>query len=520
MAKKELNMKHIKEVLRLKFELGLSNRDIAISLSMSSSSVSKYTHLFEKSKLAWPLPADLGDTQIHDLLFKDQMSTKLGTPVVTAKHTPIDCNYIHKELKRKSVTLNLLWEEYTQNNVNNAYSRSQYCAIYKQWSKLRNVSMRQQHKAGDKLFIDYSGQTVPIIDKNTGEIRKAEIFLAVLGASSYIFAEATWTQGLTDWISSHVRAFEYFDGVPSLLVPDNLRSGIKKPCRYEPEENASYAELARHYGTTILPARPKKPKDKAKAEESVQHVERRILARLRNTTFFSLYELNEQIRKILKEVNDAPFQKIPDQTRSSLFLEVDKPALKPLPIHKFEFIEFKNTKVHIDYHVEAKGHYYSVPYILVGKIVELKITATIIEILFDGKTVANHMRNYKRGAHTTLDEHMPEKHKQQSGWTESRFIKWANTIGQETVKTVEKIIAKKQHPEQSYRACLGLLSLAKKYSAQRLEAACTLANKVGSYNRHTVVTILQNGTDQLPQEPDDVTSTITHENIRGPEYFE
>ncbi len=519
MVMPELNMNNIIEVLRLKFDLNLSHRDIAHSFNMSASSVSKYISLFQNSELSWPLSDDISNTQIRTLLFKSlQENTK--QPSEVTKYTPIDCDYIHKELKRKSVTLRLLWEEYSKANLDNAYSRSQFCAIYKNWSMLRNVSMRQHHKAGDKLFIDYAGQTIPIVDKDTGEVRQAQIFLAVLGASTYIFSEATWTQSSVDWISSHIRAFEYFGGCPALLVPDNLRSAITKACKYEPEPNVSYAELARHYDTAILPARPRKPKDKSKAEGSVLHVERRILARLRNMTFFSLYELNEQISKILKEINDEPFQKIPDQSRSSLFIELDKPALKSLPQHKFEFVELKDAIVHIDYHVEVHGYYYSVPHQLIGKVVELKITPTVVEIFHDRKIVANHPRGYKRGGFATLPEHMPDKHKHHEGWNPGRFLNWALTIGTETVKTVQHIIAKKKHPEQSYRACLGLLSLAKKYSNKRLEAACTLANKVGSYNYHTVVTILKNGTDQLPQNTEQEDKKFTnHENIRGPEYF-
>jgi len=518
MVMPEVSMKDIRELLRLKFDSKLSHRDIARSLNKSATSVNKYISLFENSELSWPLPDNLSDTKLHASLFKDTVDNKQQLSEIT-KYAPLDCDYIHKELKRKSVTLRLLWEEYSKIHLEKAYGRSQYCAIYRDWSKLRNVSMRQQHKAGDKLFIDYSGQTMSIIDKETGEIRKSEIFLAVLGASSYIFAEATWTQSLVDWISSHVHAFEYFNGVPSLLVPDNLASAITKACRYEPTSNPSYAELARHYDTAILPARPKKPKDKPKVEGAVLHVERRILARLRNMNFFSLYELNQQISKILIEINAEPFQKMPDQSRMSLFLELDQPALKPLPKHKFEFLKFKNVTVHIDYHVEINKHFYSVPYLLVGKILESRSTSTIVELYHDGKMVAHHMRGYKVGGCTTLKEHMPERHQQHAGWTVGRFLNWATTIGVATTTTVDHIIKKKKHPEQSYRSCLGLLSLAKKFSPERLEAACAIANKHSSYNRHTVVTILENGTDKLPSRTVEDKKSIEHINIRGPEYY-
>jgi transposase len=385
MVMKRLDMRIIKEILRLKFEFKLSNRNIARSLNIARGTVNNYLERFASANLQWPLPENIEPVLLN--LLKNNKETI--TPRISS-YADVNCEYISKELKRKGVTLLLLWEEYCQANSSNYYSRSHFCSIYKNWCKQRNVVMRQEHKAGDKLFIDYAGDKVLIIDKQSGEHIYAEIFIAVLGASTFTYAEATLTQSLPDWIASHIRAFNFFCGVPCLLVPDNLRSGINKACRYEPEANATYAELARHYGTAILPARPAKPRDKAKVENAVLIVSRRILAKLRNRQFSSLYELNEEISKLLILVNNEPFQKNLEYCRKSLFEEIDKPALKPLPPLKFEYVEFKKAKINIDYHVECKGHYYSVPHLLVGKTVELKITNNTIEIFHEHKSIAVH----------------------------------------------------------------------------------------------------------------------------------
>lgn len=518
MIMKRLDMRIIKEILRLKFDSKLSNRNIAKSLNISRGVVNNYLKICDSANIHWPLPENT-ETVLLNLLDNSNKETAI-TPK-DAVYADINCEYIFKELKRKGVTLQLLWEEYCQTNPSNHYSRSHFCFIYKDWSKKCNVVMRQEHKAGDKLFIDYAGDTASIIDKNTGELSKAEIFVAVLGASTFTYAEATLTQSLPDWIGSHIRTFEFLGGVPCLLVPDNLRSGITKACRYEPQANATYAELAKHYGTAILPARPAKPRDKAKAENAVLIVSRRILAKLRNREFFSLYELNEEISKLLILINNEPFQKNPEYCRKSLFEEIDKPELKPLPSSKFEWVEFKKAKVNMDYHVEYKGHYYSVSYLLVGKTIEIKATNNIIEIFDNYKSIAVHMRNYKRGAHTTISEHMPTRHQKHLEWTPGRFLNWAITIGPETVNLVKNMLQKKQHPEQSYRACLGLLNLAKKFGTNRLEVASSIANKVKSYKRKTVLSILENNADLVNPEDDKEVEekNIIHENIRGSEYF-
>lgn len=382
--------------------------------------------------------------------------------------------------------------------------------------------MRQIHKAGDKLFIDYSGDTVPINDRLTGEIRQAEIFVAVLGASNYTYADATWTQTLPDWIGSHVRVFRYLGGVTALLVPDNLKSAITKFCRYEPNVNRTYDDLALHYDTAILPARPLRPKDKAKVEVSVLIVQRWILARLRNYQFFSLEELNTAIKKLLFEINNKPFKKLPG-TRYSQFVSIDKPALKPLPETDYEYAKFKIARVNRDYHVEIDKHYYSAPYLLVREEVDVRWTSNCVELFHNGQRVAIHRRSTLLYTHTTCDEHMPKSHQHYAGYSPESFLDRAMKIGSQTRRVVQNILVGKKHIEQSYRAAQGLLRLAKNYSPERLEKACDLALAIGSPNRRSVLSILEKGLEQSPLEQEEAkTDSVKkppHENIRGSDYY-
>ena len=367
------SLRKLREILRLKFDSNLKNRAIARSLKVSAGTVSNYTRAFTASGLSWPLAEDLDDDKLESLL-QATTSTNSQCDLVLP-----DFALIHQELKKKGVTLQLLWEEYQAIYGPRAYKRTQFCDLYRHWRQHLSVVMRQTHKAGDKLFIDYCGPTMPVIDAATGEIQQAQIFVAVMGASNYTFAEATWSQRLSDWTSSHVRAFSYFGGVPALLVPDNLKSCTKKACRYEPDINPTYANLVSHYGTAVLPARPIKPRDKAKVENGVLLVERWIMARLRNQKFFSLVELNQAIEKLLIILNEKPFKKLPGSRRSQ-FEVIDKPALKPLPTKPYTYTEFKKTRVNIDYHIEIDCHYYSVPYKLVKQAVEARFSTNIVEI--------------------------------------------------------------------------------------------------------------------------------------------
>jgi len=462
--------------------------------------------------LTWPLPDDHSDTLLERTLFPPP------TPAGNTSLIP-DFTDVHQELqKRRGVTLNLLWQEYKEQHPD-GYQYSWFCHNYRDWSGRLDVTMRHEHRAGEKLFVDYAGQTVAITDRLTGEIRKAQIFVAVLGASNYTYAEATLSQQIEDWIGSHVRAFNFFGGVPEVIVPDNLKSGVTKACRYEPDLNPTYHDLACHYQTVVLPARVRKPRDKAKAEAGVLLVERWILARLRKHTFFSLADLNQEIQKLLRVLNNKPFKKLPG-SRKSRFEELDKPALKALPAAPYELAYWKKATVHLDYHVEVDGHYYSVPYTLVKKQLDIRYSKNTVECFHSGKRVASHARSDQQGRHTTVKEHMPLKHQKYMEWTPERFKRWAGTIGPETLCFTETLLVQRTHPQQAYRSLLGILSLGKSYGDTRLEAACKRALYINSLSYRSVASILKSGLDHKPlPEPIGDKTTAEHSNIRGPVYY-
>ena len=389
MAKARLSMRKIKEVLRLKFECGLGVRQIARSIRASHSTVSDYLYRAQKGGISWPLTPDMDDKKIEELLFHSNSS---GTS--PCKPLP-DFSTIHKEMKRKGVTLFLLWEEYKE-VYPEGYSYSQFCEHYSRFKKSQEICLRQRYYGGDKMFVDYAGQTIPVQEPHTGGIRHARLFAACLGASNYSYAEGTWTQNLADWISSHIHAYEYFQGVPQATIPDNLRSGVSRACRYDPDINPTYLEMAQHYGTAIMPTRKRKPRDKAKVESSVLVVERWILAALRNHVFFSLEELNEAIADLLEKLNHRPFKKLPG-SRYDLYKEADLPALKPLPEKRYEYAEWKRPVAHIDYHVEIEKHYYSVPYTYIQKKLDARITGKTVEIFSQGVRIASHIRSCQKG---------------------------------------------------------------------------------------------------------------------------
>jgi transposase len=510
-----LAMRQIKDILRLRYDAELSLREIARSLNLSIGVVSKYLQLAANAGIGWPPPADLDE---------DTLQRKLQpppTPNLPATPLP-DFVEIHQELRRKGVTLQLLWNEYSDDNLAEHYSYPHFCKLYREWRQRLQPTMRQTHAPGDKLFVDYCGPTVPVIDALTGEARNAQIFVAVLGASNYTYAEATFTQQLHDWIGSHVRAFEFFGGVPRLLVPDNLKSGVTKACRFEPALSRTYAEMLEHYDTAALPARPKKPRDKAKVEVGVQIVERWVLARLRKLTFFSLTDLNLSIRQLLDILNHKPFKKLPG-SRHSQFEALEKSALKPLPLRAYEYAEWKKARVHIDYHVEIDGHYYSVPHSLIKRQLDVRITATAIECYLNSQRVAVHPRSDRKGGHSTITEHMPKSHRAHLEWTPGRFLNWAISIGPFTRDLVEHLLTNRPHPEMGFRSCLGLLSLEKKFGKERLEAACQRALALSAPTRGSVLSILEKGLDSQPLPESDLESAalpLVHENVRGAAYYQ
>ena len=505
-------MRKIKEVLRLHFSSGLGQRPIGRCLQLSRTTVGDYLRRANDVGLGWPLPESLTDQQLYNQLFPP------AVPVPLAERAAPNCTYLHTELKRKGVTLMLLWEEYQAEHPQ-GYRYSHFCELYRRWARKLKISMRQVHKAGEKLFVDYAGQTLAIVNPHTGEIVDAQIFVAVLGASSYTFAEATLSQNLQDWLGSHRRAFEFFGGVTELVIPDNLKSGVSKPCRYEPDLNPSYQDLAEHYGTAVIPARVRKPKDKAKAEVGVQIVERWILARLRKQIFFSLAEANAVIRKLLTDLNSRPFKKLPG-CRKEAFESLDRPALKPLPAEPYTFSQWKKVRAGIDYHVEIEGHYYSVPYQLRGKQLEARITTNSIECFVERKRIASHVRSFQKGRHTTVSSHMPKGHQEYADWTPQRLIRWAAKIGVKTAAMTEEILASRQHAQQAFRSAMGLMSLAKVYTPERLEAACDLALEGGATNYKSVKSILKTHLDQQPRQQNlPITTPIAHDNIRGGHYY-
>jgi len=502
-------MRYIKEILRLRYEAKLSQRDISRSVRVSVGSVNQYLARAEKVGIRWPLAAEMDQKALIKAMYPDQQDAthKVGFAIP-------DWPSVRAELPRKGMTKQLLWEEYCQRHPHNAYSYSQYCHHYNVWQSQQRRSMRQVHKAGEKLFIDYAGPTVPVINPDSGVIRKAAIFVAVLGASFYSYAEATWSQTLADWLESHVRAFEFFGGTPTIVVPDNLKSGVTTANRYEPEVNRSYSALAEHYSVAVIPARPRKPKDKSKAEGGVLLVERWVLAKLRHETFFTLASPNIRIKELLEQLNNKPFQKL-EGSRRSQFEMLDKPVLRPLPTNRYRYVDIKKVRVGIDYHVAYEKHFYSVPHQLSGQRLEVHVSSGSVQVYKLDTLITSHPRKYHAGF-TTNAVHMPENHRAHATWTPDRLLKWGATIGPNTRVMVLQFIDDKAHPEQAYRACLGLLNLNKLYGDDRLERACQLGVVGGLRSVKNIRNILKHKRDQiLVAEEPGAPLNQHHENVRG-----
>ena len=514
MPAERASMRCVREILRLKHGCGASDRAIARSTGVARSTASDYLARAAAAGLTWPLPATLTDAALEALLF-----VGTGSTPGTRRKTEPDWPALHRELRRPGVTLMLLWQEHRAREPD-GYGYSRFCELYGRWESRLSPTMRQVHPAGERLFVDYAGQTVELVDPATGEIRPAQVFVAVLGASSYTYAEATWTQTLPDWIGPHVRALAFFGGVPRQIVPDNLKSGVTKANWHEPTLNQTYQDFASHYGTAILPARPRKPRDKAKVEAGVLVVERWILARLRNHRFFSLTELNTAIGALLADLNDRPMRRL-GISRRRLFEELDRPALEPLPSEPYVYAEWRLRRAGLDYHVDVDGHYYSVPYRLVKQQVEARITQRTIELFHKGERVACHVRGGARGRHTTVPEHMPSSHRRHAGWTIERIKRDAASLGPNTAMLADLILESRPHPEQGYRACIGILRLARQYGAERLEAACTRGLEIGARSYGSISSILQNGLDRRPpsRTAEAPELPLDHPNIRGGRYY-
>jgi transposase len=512
MSQERLSMRKIGEVLRLKTIGGLSNRAIARSCHISHGTVSEYLKRAEKAGLKYPLPEPMDEDELYRVLYPE----KIPAAVPLTRPLP-DWEYVRKELKKAHVTLWLVWDEY-QKAYPGGYKYSQFCDLYRRYAQKLDPPMRQNHKAGEKLYVDYAGDTIPLTDPVTGDVSQAQIFVATQGASNYTYAEAQPSQELIHWIGGHMRAHAFFGGTTEIIVPDNLRQGVKSPCWYDPDLNPTYLEWAQWYGVAILPARVKKPKDKAKVENAVQVVERWILARLRNRTFFSLAALNQAIRELLTELNDKPMQ-LSKRSRKQEFEEMDRPALRPLPAQPYEFAVYKMARVNLDYHIEFEKHFYSVPFALIHEEVRLRATENMLEIFHKSQRepVATHPRSNAAGRYSTQSAHMPTQHQKVGEWNAERLQAWAARIGPHTAQLIQSALASRQHPEQAFRGCLGILRLSSKYVSSQMETACQVALAGQTLNYRGVKEVLEN----LPPLPAPESAPLpVHENIRGNTYYQ
>lgn len=506
-------MSKIRQALQLLADASLSTRQVAAALGISKTTVSEIAMYARDAGVGWPQAATLSDDELQSRLYPPPR------PRSSTRREP-DYAVLHQELKRPGVTLQLLWEEYRAGAGEAAYRYSAFCEKYRAWAKSLKRSMRQIHHGGERLFVDYAGQTVPVVDGATGEIRRAQVFVAVLGASNYTYACATWQQTAADWVGAIVSTLTFIGGVPQLLVPDQPRALIANPDAYEPVTARLMQELGEHYGVAVLPARPGRPQDKAKVEVGVQVVERWILARMRHRRFFSLVELNRAIAQLLADLNQRPFKKLPG-CRAVAFAALDAPALKPLPATPMVLAQFKPARVNIDYHVAFEGHYYSVPHQHVGAAVELRITAGTLEVLLRRQRIAAHALSHIVGGFTTVAEHMPASHRAHRQWTPAKLIAWGERIGAATAGVVRWQMEHRTHPEQGYRACLGLMRLAREYGDERLEAACARAQSIRAPHYRSVKSILASGLDRQGTNllGGDTPVMPAHDNVRGPSYY-
>ena len=517
MARKPVSMRKARDILRLKHEVGLGVREIARSLRISHGTVVNYLQRAEEAGVGWPLSGGIDDEQLQHLLFSSQK------PPEAAHRALPDMAQLHKELReahrRKGVTRQLLWEEYRAAHPD-GYGYTQFCEYYKRFESGLEPALRQPYKAGEKLFVDWAGETIPVTDPATGAVRQVYLFVAALGASNYTYAEAFENTRLPFWIEAHIHAWEFFGGVAAITVPDNAKTAVTTPCRYEPALHRTYEELAEHYGTVIIPARSGEARDKAKVEEAVQNAERRILAVLRHQTFFSLAELNVAVRKALTALNQRPFQKMPG-CRAELFAELDKPALRPLPAQRYELAAWREAKANIDYHVQVDWHNYSVPYRLANQPVDVRLSVRTVELFYRGQRVAIHARSHKRGGFTTDPAHRPKSHQRHLEWTPGRLVNWSHReVGPQCGQAVARLLESKPHPEQGYRACLGIMRLRRHYGAERLEAACRRAVLLDACSYRSIKSILATAADRQPLPPaPEAAQKLMHENLRGQEYY-
>lgn len=509
-----MEMNKVREILRLRWNQKRSVREVARATGTSSGGVSKISSRAEKAGLDWATVCELDDEALEARLY-GRRDAKWRRNPDRALPDPV---YLHAELRRPGVTLELLHLEYLEEHPG-GYRYTAFCDVYRSWLKKQQVSMRQVHRGGEKLFVDYSGTKPRVTDPSTGEVREVELFVAVLGASHWAYAEATETQRAEDFMGAHVRCLTQLGGVPKIAVPDQLRSAVGKPCAYEPTIARTYGELARHYGIAIVPARPGKPKDKAKVEVGVQIAQRWILARLRRQTFFSLSELNTRIAELCADLNARPRKKLGGLSRNDLFERYDRPALGALPSEPFEIATWSRATVAPDYHVEVNKHWYSVPYQLVRDEIELRLTRHVVEAYHRGKRVASHSRDDTPYTHTTTREHMPEAHQRVVGGADD-ILAWASTIGPMTHALVERLLASNPIREQGWRSARGLRRVIERYGAERGERACELALRFGARSYKPVERILKLSHDLVARDEEAETAPrVVNDEVRGPGYY-
>ena len=505
MAQKVLTMRKIKEILRLKWVVGLSDRQTGASLKIAHSTVGEYVKRAERAGLDWSQAENMTETELKDRLFPVKKSDPEASPQP-------DWQQIEVELQSRGVTRMLLWQEYITAHPD-GYGYSQFCEHYRRWGKTQEKPvLRIPKKMGEEAQVDYAGQTMAVIDPKSGEIIKVQIFVGVLSASGLIYAEAHLSQSLPNWLRAHVRMFGFFGGTPRILRIDNLKAGVSKPNFYEPDLNPTYHELSVHYGVAVIPARVARPRDKGLGENAVLQVERWVLAPLRKERFFSLHDLNQAIKKRLAWLNGRErTNKAP--SRRTVFEQHEKDTLQPLPAYSFDYLEIKQAKVHIDYHVSFEKHKYSVPHKYTRQIVLIRASERLVEIYHHDQRIACHVRCNKRG-YSTEQEHMPANHRWYLDWTPQRFTRWAQQIGPSTETLIAAVLESRRHPEQGYRTCLGILKLA---DPDILEAACKLALDRGVYSYRAIKRLIETKKDVL--EANSQPETAVHEHIRGQEYY-
>lgn len=513
MANERIDMIKIRQILRLNNEK-VPQRQIVKLLATSRKTVAKYIVLFEASGLDYQGIANQSDEQLHEYFFEKEKSQSDRYETLLSLLPKME-----KELRRVGVTKFRLWEEYKRENPG-GYNYTQYCLHLNNWLKKHNAVMHFEHKAGDKLFVDFTGKHLHITDRKTGELTEVEVFVAILGSSQMTYVEAVRSQQKEDFITAVENSLIYYNGVPLAIVPDNLKSGVTKSCLYEPKLNEDFRNFALHYGTTILPTRSSKPRDKALVENAVRNVYYRIFAELRDRIFFSIDDLNEAIYELLDKYNGVNFQKR-SYSRYDLFKEVEQKELHPLPKEKYEQKEYVQLTVNKNCHIWLKSdeHYYSVPFRFIGKKVKVIYSCRAVEIYLNHTRIAVHKRDYHKYKYSTIKEHMPSAHQFVSDWNPEKFINWASDIGKETEQYIRRILDSKQHPEQGYKSCIGILQYAKKYGRERLNNACRRGIYYNSYNYKVIQNILKNNLDKTEIERENQYRLPLHENVRGSSYY-